>query len=209
MTYPNFSLHSFYAKGIVCGCYGYCLVLALCPIFGWGSYLSNVAGTSCEPIWGSLALRDITFNIFMLVACLAVPLILICFSYFMIYVKVKNQCIRHEARKIRITNTLLFMIGLFILSWSPYTIFSVLQMTEKNLTLDPNLVGIPGVFAKLSALWNPVIYFYREKEFRNMCRKHFWCLPQFSTKTRSIDITHRRYTKRRLFYSLSNKMTSV
>ncbi|XP_062568460.1 short-wave-sensitive opsin 1-like [Saccostrea cucullata] len=164
MSYPNFRLHSCYAKGIVCGSYGYCLTLAICPILGWGSYLPNVTGTSCEPIWDSLALRDITFNIYMLMACLALPLILICFSYFMIFVKVKHQCISHDSRKIRVTNTLLIMIGLFILSWAPYTILSVFQMTRKRMALNPNLVSIPGVFAKLSALWNPgPLYTFTEK----------------------------------------------
>ena len=89
--------------------------------------------------------------------------------------------------------TRLFSVAaFFILSWAPYTVFSVLQMTIRHLTLNTNFLCLPGIFAKSSALWNPIIYFLRDTEFRKMCRKRIGCMDYFFAKRRESSTTLQR-----------------
>lgn len=89
--------------------------------------------------------------------------------------------------------TRLFSVAaFFILSWAPYTVFSVLQMTIRHLTLNTNFLCLPGIFAKSSALWNPIIYFLRDTEFRKMCRKRIGCMDYFFAKRRKSTTTLQR-----------------
>lgn len=89
ITDPRFRLRSLHARLIVCSSYGFCLVVALCPILGWSYYTHNASGMSCEPVWGSSDGTHISYNIFMLVVCFAIPLLTIAFSYIMIFIKVR------------------------------------------------------------------------------------------------------------------------
>jgi hypothetical protein len=86
---PHFKLRSPHARRIVYSSYGVCLMVALCPILGWSYYTHDAAGMSCEPVWSTDAVINISYNIFLLVGCFAIPLFFITFSYIMIFVKVR------------------------------------------------------------------------------------------------------------------------
>ncbi|XP_048753915.2 opsin-VA-like [Ostrea edulis] len=212
ITDPRFRLRSLHARLIVCSSYGFCLVVALCPILGWSYYTHNASGMSCEPVWGSSDGTHISYNIFMLVVCFAIPLLTIVFSYIMIFIKVKCQSLKQNAKRIAVTHTILIMIVFFLLSWVPYTVYSVFRMSGSNWDLNPNLVCIPGVFAKSSALWNPIIYFLRNSEFRKQCIKHIRCLQRFSYEQRTPAthyIIRRGDTEIKLIELIPGKETSL
>jgi hypothetical protein len=100
----------------------------------------------------------------------------------------------------------------FLLSWAPYTVYSIFQMSGSNWILNPNLVCLPGVFAKSSAVWNPIIYFLRNSEFRKQCIQHSRCLKRFSSERRTSAthyILRRRETEIKLMETTPGKESSL
>lgn len=91
ITNSRFRLRSSQARRILVFSYGYCLVIALCPVLGWNSYRPTMAGTSCEPVWSGGSRRDVSFNVFMIVTGFLTPLSIICVSYFKIITTVRNN----------------------------------------------------------------------------------------------------------------------
>lgn len=51
------------------------------PLFGWGSYQLEGAGTSCGPDWQSRDLKNVSYIICYFSLCFAVPFLIIVVSY--------------------------------------------------------------------------------------------------------------------------------
>ncbi|KAK3609149.1 hypothetical protein CHS0354_002127 [Potamilus streckersoni] len=54
----------------------------------------------------------------------------------------------------------------FLLSWTPYAIVAIISAVGKPNSISTLGTTLPAIFAKCSALWNPVIYVIRNGEFR-------------------------------------------
>ena len=52
----------------------------------------------------------------------------------------------------------LLMIGLFCLSWLPYTVVAMIGVYGDQAHITPLTSAVPGIFAKASTLYNPVVY---------------------------------------------------
>lgn len=95
----------------------------------------------------------------------------------------------------------LFIAAFFLLSWTPYTIYAVHQMATNTLSMGYKTVSVPGLFAKSSAMWNPIIYFLRDSEFRKMCRQRCGFYNFFFAKRRSVNLTRKDTTLQTLVSS--------
>ena len=54
--------------------------------------------------------------------------------------------------------TVLIVVFLFCLSWMPYAIISLIGVYGDQSMITPLASAIPGLFAKASTIYNPVIY---------------------------------------------------
>lgn len=59
----------------------------------------------------------------------------------------------------------------FLLSWSPYAALAMYVIITKNSTMHLALSSVPVVLAKTAPLWNPYIYFVRDRRFNKECEK--------------------------------------
>lgn len=59
----------------------------------------------------------------------------------------------------------------FLLSWSPYAVLAMYVIITKNSTMHLALSSVPVVLAKTAPLWNPYIYFVRDRRFNKECEK--------------------------------------
>ncbi|XP_033727976.1 opsin-3-like [Pecten maximus] len=157
---------------IVCLLYG--LAWAIAPLVGWSEYVLEGVSISCSVNWTSDTLNDASFSVAMLILCLLVPVGVILFCYGNIFYKVRrsghNQTLSDSDRGSKmdrdVAKTILWMILAFIVSWSPYALLSMTAVIGGASTISPGLSVCPTILAKISVVWNPLIYSYRNREIR-------------------------------------------
>ncbi|XP_069112851.1 rhodopsin, G0-coupled-like [Argopecten irradians] len=158
------------------GCVLWGLVWAICPLVGVNSYVFTVEDvhTSCAVNWKSKAVIDISYTSALFVLCFFVPFAFICFFYVCIYLRVKSCpnirgvsiLSRQEERQKYLAMTIFLMISAFLFSWCPYAIVTLWAIIGDASTI-PNMVTLlPAMFAKVAVIWNPLIYAYRNREFK-------------------------------------------
>lgn len=67
-------------------------------------------------------------------------------------------------------------IAAFILSWSPYCFVSVLSVFRGDNVLSPGEAEVPGLMAKASVIYNPIVYIVMNRRFRMTLRTNLSCM---------------------------------
>ncbi|XP_029654146.1 melanopsin-like, partial [Octopus sinensis] len=70
----------------VIGCLLYALFWSGVPLFGWNLYVQEASGLACSVQWQGSTTSDIAYIVLMLIFCLAIPLLLIGYSYIQIFI---------------------------------------------------------------------------------------------------------------------------
>ncbi|EDO41577.1 predicted protein [Nematostella vectensis] len=92
----------------------------------------------------------------------------------------KQVCTRHmisharrQARDLKAAKTMAIIIGLFLLSFLPLVVILSLQLFRMRLSSRTyeKLTNIGYFLANLCALWNPVVYAYRNQAFKGAIRR--------------------------------------
>lgn len=74
----------------VCGSWIYSLIWTVPPLFGWGSYGIEGAGTSCSVRWTSVSSQSMSYIICLFVFCLAIPVMIMIYCYACLFYAVKQ-----------------------------------------------------------------------------------------------------------------------
>ncbi|XP_058666992.1 vertebrate ancient opsin-like [Ammospiza caudacuta] len=151
------------------------------PTTGWSSYTPSKIGTTCEPNWYSGAYADRTYIITFFTTCFIIPLLVILVSYGKLVQKLKKVsdaqgrlgATRRPERQV--TRMVVFMIIAFLICWMPYAAFSILVTAYPSIELDPRLAAIPAFFSKTATVYNPIIYVFMNKQFRQCLIQLFSC----------------------------------
>ncbi|KAH3730779.1 green-sensitive opsin-2-like [Dreissena polymorpha] len=80
------------------------------------------------------------------------------------------------------TSAFLIIVGFFV-SWLPYACFSLWTMFNDVSEMSPTAAIIPPLFAKAAYVWNPLIYFGRNNDFR---REFIDALMHSSNEERNV-----------------------
>lgn len=80
----------------------------------------------------------------------------------------KNYLIKRE---IKVIKSVVLCVVLFCLSWAPYAIMVLLAQFGNNIEdyITPLSTSLPALFAKTSAIYNPIVYTLTN----NGCRRFF------------------------------------
>ncbi|CAF1239556.1 unnamed protein product [Adineta steineri] len=170
---------------ILCA-YIFALFWTLMPIIGWSSYDFEGTGASCSIKWEERSFNVLSYNMTILIFVYLIPVhehrrsTNINFSASFIR---RQLAIEH-----RVTYTVIFIIGGFLLAWTPYAISVFIRVFIDEHLLSPLSGTIPAIFAKTSVVWNPFIYIIRNGNFRRF-------LPVFAyhriqKKRKSSNPTH-------------------
>ncbi|XP_039549490.1 opsin-5-like isoform X1 [Pimephales promelas] len=157
------------------------------PLFGWGEYVPEPYGISCTVAWRRYhtSMTDAVYVICSFACFVLIPVLLIVVSQCKILLKIYQFSRTLSTKGIHINlrraekhlSVMFFCISFgFVLAWAPYTIVSFLFIFHKDAWyMAPEGFVFPALFAKSSHIYNPFIYFYFNKAFRQELR----CLLSF------------------------------
>uniref|UniRef100_A0AAG5CSL4 G-protein coupled receptors family 1 profile domain-containing protein n=1 Tax=Anopheles atroparvus TaxID=41427 RepID=A0AAG5CSL4_ANOAO len=149
--------------------WSYSLALTSPPLFGWGAYVNEAANISCSVNWESRTMNATSYIIFLFVFGLIVPLAVIVYSYTNILLNMRKNAERvgrvNRAER-RVTSMVAVMIVAFMVAWTPYAIFALIEQFGPPELIGPGLAVLPALIAKSSICYNPVIYVGMNTQFR-------------------------------------------
>jgi len=159
------------------------LATCLPPIFGWGRYIPEGFGTSCTFDYLTRSDNNRSYIFFMYIFGFAVPLGVLFGCYGLILRAVKNHEIemKKTAKKmnaeirtnqeekrmeIKVAKIAMTILILYLLSWTPYATVALIAQFGDASFVTPFWSEIPVLFAKASAMHNPIVYALSHPKFR-------------------------------------------
>uniref|UniRef100_A0A673IW34 Parapinopsin-like n=1 Tax=Sinocyclocheilus rhinocerous TaxID=307959 RepID=A0A673IW34_9TELE len=157
-------------------------------LFGWGSYELEGVQTSCAPDWYSRNLANVSYIMCYFLLCFALPFSVIVISYTRLLwtllrkvTKLKMSEGGSTARaETQVACMVVVMVMAFLLIWLPYAAFALSVILDPNLYIDPVIATVPVYLAKSSTVFNPIIYIFMNRQFREhavpflLCGRNPW-----------------------------------
>ena len=169
---------------VIIALWGFALLWSCFPLFGWSAYAPEGGSSVCSIRWQASEPRDIVFIGCVFFFFYVTPIVAMVTAYSKIYCNVKkltkrarnlwgkNAAATQEAiqSETKIARMAFVMSFCFLFAWTPYAIVSLYALIEKPESISPLVATLPALFAKTSACYNPVIYFFLFKKFRDSLR---------------------------------------
>lgn len=149
-------------------------ITALTPVLGWNSYVHIPGRMQCSVKVPTNALEKIN-SFFIIVTGFVIPLGVMNFAYFNIFVNVRRHTRRlrkhvapDEALKSErnVTITLVIILALFLLCWAPFSVLVTFASLNKKKVLPEYFHIIAYWMGFLSSAVNPIVFALRTKSFR-------------------------------------------
>ena len=172
-------------KFAIFGMWGFALLWSVFPLFGWSAYAPEGESALCSIRWQSTDPHDIAYIVCIFFFFFVAPIVTMVISYCLIYHNVKKMT-RHAQElwgedaaptqeaiqaEVKTTRMAFLMSFCFLFAWTPYSIVSLYAVIGKPESVSPLVATLPALFAKSAACYNPVIYFFLFKKFRNSLRQ--------------------------------------
>uniref|UniRef100_A0A182XWZ2 G-protein coupled receptors family 1 profile domain-containing protein n=1 Tax=Anopheles stephensi TaxID=30069 RepID=A0A182XWZ2_ANOST len=149
--------------------WSYSFALTSPPLFGWGAYVNEAANISCSVNWESQTTNATSYIIFLFIFGLILPLAVIIYSYINIVLEMRKNSARvgrvNRAER-RVTSMVAVMIVAFMIAWTPYATFALIEQFGPPELIGPGLAVLPALIAKSSICYNPIIYVGMNTQFR-------------------------------------------
>ncbi|XP_050390153.1 rhodopsin [Patella vulgata] len=183
------------------------ILWAIPPIFGWGAYIPEGFQTSCTFDYLTRTDSQRSFIMSMYLCGFVLPLAIIVFCYIFIIRSVMNhekemhkladkldakdaRGDKEKARaEIKIAKVSMTIIILYLLSWTPYAIVALIAQWGPASWVTPFVSEIPVLFAKASAMHNPIVYALSHPKFRDAVSRlmpWFLCCCALSEKEKKL-----------------------
>ncbi|XP_069828600.1 pinopsin-like [Dendropsophus ebraccatus] len=151
------------------------------PLFGWCSYVPEGLRTSCGPNWYTGGSNNNSYILALFTTCFVMPLSTIIFSYSNLLFALRAVAAQQKESETtqraerEVTRMVIAMVLAFLICWLPYAAFAIVTATNKDIVIDPTLASMPSYFSKTATVYNPVIYVFMNKQFRNCLMKLICC----------------------------------
>uniref|UniRef100_A0A7N9D5L0 G-protein coupled receptors family 1 profile domain-containing protein n=1 Tax=Macaca fascicularis TaxID=9541 RepID=A0A7N9D5L0_MACFA len=145
------------------------------PIFGWSRYWPHGLKTSCGPdvFSGSSYPGVQSYMIVLMVTCCITPLTIIVLCYLQVWLAIravaKQQKESESTQKAEkeVTRMVVVMFLAFCFCWGPYAFFACFAAANPGYAFHPLMAALPAYFAKSATIYNPIIYVFMNRQFRN------------------------------------------
>ncbi|MED6249329.1 hypothetical protein ATANTOWER_012544 [Ataeniobius toweri] len=143
------------------------------PLFGWGSYDLEGVQISCAPNWYSRDAANMSYIIIYFSLCFVLPFFTIMVSYSRLLwtlrqvakLQTSESRSTYQAEK-QVAGMVVVMVLAFLITWLPYAAMSLAVIMDPSLYIDPVISTIPVYLAKSSTVYNPIIYIFMNRQFR-------------------------------------------
>ncbi|XP_013136214.1 PREDICTED: parapinopsin-like [Papilio polytes] len=179
MVTKPFSSRHLTSKGAVLSIvfiWAYALALTTPPLFGWGNYQNEAANISCSVNWHEQSFNTLTYILFLFAMGQILPFAIITFSYVNIIRTMRKNSQRLgrvNRAEARATAMVLLMIISFTVSWTPYSVFALMEQFATEGIVSPGAGVIPALVAKSSICYDPLIYVGMNTQFRQSIKRIF------------------------------------
>ena len=165
------------------------IAISSLPLFGWSSFVIEGIGTACAFDLFPVTWSDKSFNIFLICIAFALPMTFILYfnvSFLgVVFRLVRCPCdkrapcgrnVRHNSlcqvgQDRRLAKQMSVLVSLlifcFFCSWSPYAVIAILGILGRLPQDNLIAISIPSFLAKSYSLYDPIVYFFLDKRFRN------------------------------------------
>ena len=155
-------------------------ILSSCfPIIGWSEYTFEAFGLHCSINWDLITLGNLTYSAYLLIIFYLLPVSIIVFSYTKIFFLIRRVYFQAEERwgptadvtkdtyqgQVKVAKQLMVTILGFMVVWTPYAVISTLVLAF-GTDISHGFREYPAMFAKLSVVVNPVLYFFTHRKLR-------------------------------------------
>lgn len=163
----------------------FALIWALLPLLGWSAYGPEGGNVACSIQWQSSRSTDTSFIICLFIFFYFIPLAIIVTCYTFMFKNVSYMT--KNAQRIWGVNAAatletvqaswkmakigLIMVVAFFFAWTPYAVVSFYSAFGSAGAIPIVVEAIPSLFAKTSNIYNPIIYFFSYKSFRESLLK--------------------------------------
>nr|XP_046220924.1 parapinopsin a [Oncorhynchus gorbuscha] len=152
------------------------------PLFGWGSFELEGVRTSCSPNWYNREPGNMSYIILYFLLCFAIPFSIIMVSYarilFTLHQVSKLKVLEGNSTsrvEIQVVRMVVVMVMAFLLSWLPYAAFALSVILDPSLHINPLIATVPMYLAKSSTVYNPIIYVFMNRQFRDCAVPFLLC----------------------------------
>ncbi|XP_054278962.1 melanopsin-A-like [Macrosteles quadrilineatus] len=180
----------------------YCLALSVPPLLGWSRYVLEGLHTSCSWDYTSRTPANRAYYIYLLVFGFIVPVGVITYCYVFIMTTIlahsrgvstkidesvtlqpnmvsgEHVDVGHPlASSFRTAEIILVLVVLFLISWTPYALVTLVAQFGDQKLITPWVAALPAFFAKASVVYNPIVYGLSHPHFRSAARRflrHWW-----------------------------------
>ncbi|CAM4674081.1 unnamed protein product [Lepidochelys olivacea] len=151
------------------------------PIFGWSRYWPHGLKTSCGPdvFSGSSDPGVQSYMIVLMITCCFIPLSVIVLCYLQVWMAIRTVAAQQKesestqkAEK-EVSRMVVVMIIAYIFCWGPYTFFACFAAANPGYAFHPLAAALPAYFAKSATIYNPIIYVFMNRQFRNCIMQLF------------------------------------
>ncbi|KAK4329659.1 hypothetical protein Pmani_000012 [Petrolisthes manimaculis] len=143
-----------------------------------------------------------TYVMLMIVFAYVLPLSVItcCYTLIFTYVSGHDTMLRDRKpgkqtedsirrRETQLARVVIISVFFWTMAWTPYATISVLGLTSRQEVLTPTTTMIPALFAKLSTVYNPLIYAVSHPSYRQeIARRLPWLCSRIGLSAK--DSTH-------------------
>ncbi|NXX27818.1 OPSR protein, partial [Nicator chloris] len=163
--------------------------------------------TSCGPdvFSGSSDPGVQSYMVVLMVTCCFFPLAVIIFCYLQVWLAIRAVAAQQKesestqkAEK-EVSRMVVVMILAYCFCWGPYTVFACFAAANPGYAFHPLTAALPAFFAKSATIYNPIIYVFMNRQFRN-------CILQLFGK--KVDDGSEVSTSRTEVSSVSNSSVS-
>lgn len=87
----------------------------------------------------------------------------------------ENSQFSFKKRQLKVLRTILLHITFFCIAWVPYATIALLAQFGSNIEsyITPYTTSLPGILAKTSSIYNPILYTLNNKECMIYFKKKF------------------------------------
>lgn len=177
---------------VIFACWGYAIFWSIGPFFGFGKYIPEGTLESCAFDFLTRDKETIGFSLGLLVTNYCMPLTIMTYCNFHIVMAIirHNSMLREQATKMNVTSLrcsseliamssevryakiVMVNLSLWVWAWTPYVGIVMQAVFGDQMQVTPVLTIIPSLFAKCSAITNPIVLAYGHTRYRLVLKKY-------------------------------------